>query len=148
MQPCYKAWKRFYRRPVLLIFLLPMVGSPGLGQISLQNKTSASVPMDRAWVIYQTACQVVAEQFHVRHPSDLRVPFTLNVGSTESGVQYDSGAARYEINLTAWSENTFAFASLRLTLQRLTSLHRGNELLAETLKRSGRKLPLDVSRPQ
>jgi hypothetical protein len=148
MQLRCKACKCFDRPRLLLILLLPMFGATGVGQISVQNKTSATVPIDRAWVIYQTACQVVAEQFHVRRPTDLQVPFTLNVGSTESGVQYDSGAGRYEINLSTWSENTFAFAALRLTLQRLSSLHRGSELLTETLKRADRKLPWVASRRQ
>jgi len=111
-----------------------------------QSKTPESGPMDRAWVIYQTACQVVAEQFHVRRPSDLQVPLKLNIGDGDAGFRYDSGSGRYEINLTTWNENSFAFAALRLALQRVTALQKGRDLLRDTLKRSERKLLLNASR--
>jgi hypothetical protein len=125
---------------VVLSVLLTAGTSPG--QISIENHRSVPVPEDRAWVIYQSTCQVVAERFHVKKASELQVPFRLVVGSTDSGVLYDEGAALYEIHLRNWGDTEFAFAALRLTLQRLVSAQSRRELLRETLARAERKLPV------
>jgi hypothetical protein len=125
---------------VVLSVLLTAGTSPG--QISIENHRSVPVPEGRAWVIYQSTCQVVAERFHVKKASELQVPFRLVVGTTDSGVLYDEGAALYQIHLRNWSDTEFAFAALRLTLQRLLSAQSRRELLRETLARAERKLPV------
>jgi hypothetical protein len=130
-------------RAVLLVLLA--VGT-AKGQISIDNRSSTPVPRDRAWVIYQTTCQVVADRFHVKDSIQLQVPFHLNVGSEESNVLYDEGAGTYQINLSEWGDTKFAFAALRLTLQRLVTLESRREMLLETLARAERKLPVDSTK--
>jgi hypothetical protein len=126
------------------ILILMFVGPPSAaGQISIENRTSAPVPPDRAWVIYQTACQVVADHYHIKDPVQLQVPFKLKVGMGETNVVYDEGAGVYRINLSEWGDTRFAFAALRLTLQRLITLESRREMLIETLSRAERKLPVD-----
>jgi len=127
---------------VLSLLLTAEISS---AQMSVENRSFVQVPEDRAWVIYQSTCQVVAERFHVKNPADLQVPFRLVVGTTDSGVLYDEGAALYQIHLRDWGDTEFAFAVLRLTLQRLVTSQSRRKLLLEALARAERKLPVSRS---
>lgn len=129
-----------------IILSLLLISGSSHAQLSIENHTSSQVPEQRAWVIYQSTCQVVAEQFHVKNPAELQVPVKLTVGSSESRVLYDEGAGLFEIQLKGWSDTEFAFASLRLTLQQLVSSRTRRDLLFESLARAQRKLPLRVTK--
>jgi len=147
MKPVFRARRSTHALCQLLVVLsLSMATETAAGQISIEDRSSKPIPRDRAWVIYQTTCQVVAERFHVNDPIRLQVPFKLNVGVEVNNVLYDEGTGIYQINLSEWGDTKFAFAALRLTLQKLATLQSRREMLMEVLTRAERKLPLDSSK--
>jgi hypothetical protein len=133
--------KSLFWKPAALVLL---GCSPAAAQVTISNPQHLQVPEDKVQILFRTACQVVAEEFHV-HRSALEFPLTLVLGDSKERFTEDEEHQAYTIYLHHWDEARFAVSALRLANLRLVPPSLRNRMALEILKRSNQIAPVPVS---
>src|ERR1700751_1161170 len=110
-------------------------------QLTIINPKHLDVPEDRARVLLIEASRVVADEFHVRNPSDLEYPLLLVLGEKDEGYGTDN-EGKVTLYLQVWNESKFLDAATRLAIQNLANHKRLQRLAKEVLLRSDRIGPV------
>jgi hypothetical protein len=120
--------------PVVLLVTLFCLGANGQLRIEASNVTA--VPQQKAVLLFDVACQVVAKEFRLRHSSEVEVPVTLVLGEDRDGVVGDESQQVFTIYMSRWDETLFATSVSRIALQHLLSGKRKAEIVREILRRA------------
>jgi hypothetical protein len=96
----------------------------------------AQVEETQVKVLFNTACRVVAEEFHLPNPEDALFRVTLVLGDTKDTVIGDELHKTYFIYMQRWDEVQFATSASRLALQHMVSQERKTRMVAEILRRA------------
>jgi hypothetical protein len=93
--------------------LLFLISKLSMAQIGVENPSHLEFPQQRAQLLQQIICRVVAEELHVRSPkADL--PVTLVLGQAEERIGVDQDGIPSKIYLHRWNEATFAISDMQL----------------------------------
>jgi hypothetical protein len=93
-------------------------------------------------VLFNTACRVVTEEFHLPGPVDALFRVTLVLGDANDTVIGDELHKTYFIYMQRWDEVQFATAASRLALQHMVSQDRKTKIVEEILRRSALMEPV------
>jgi hypothetical protein len=127
---------RIERRKVVKQFqVFLLLVSPVLAQVTIRNPDHLPVPAQEVQVLFNTTCQVVAHEFHVRR-GDVDLPIVLVLGDPDERYAYDEERQLYTIYLYRWNEAQFALSSMRLAIQHMVTQTRRDRMVMEILKRS------------
>jgi len=111
--------------------------------VEIVNPKHLNVPNDTVKVLMSTACQVVAEDSHLRNECDAPYSLKLVLGEQEEryGIDQHGKAIIY---LSRWDDLKFAYTAISVAIQRA---HPGRlqRLVAETLRRSSRITPVTAN---
>jgi hypothetical protein len=99
-------------------------------------RNGAQVDEAKVKVLFNTACRVVAEEFHLPNLGDALFHVTLVLGDAKDTVIGDELHKTYFIYMQRWDEVQFATAASRLALQHLVSQERKTRMVAEILRRA------------
>lgn len=132
-----------HRVALSCVLILLGINSAVHAQLSIVNPKHLEIPTDRANVILNTACLVVAEEFHQR-ASDLRFQTVLILGDKEERYQVDEQKGIFTLYLRQWDERKFATLAMRFCVQRLATSSRTDNLVKEILRRTERIAPVSV----
>lgn len=128
---------------VKMLFLLLLTACPVLAQVHIQNPKHLPVPEEKAQVIFNTACRVVADEFHVPH-SQLAFSLVLVLGEESQRYTANEETGTYAVYLRQWDPVQFADSAMRLAVQRLVPPQRRNRMLTAILFRSREIAPISV----
>ena len=117
--------------------------SLALGQIAVQNPNNLPLPGSRPQVIFRTACQVVAEEFHVVDPAKLDFPLTLVLGQPFRYTADDQNQV-YTIYLDRWDDALFTSSAVMLASHRVVTIDRYKKMVVEALRRASRVNPVQA----
>lgn len=99
-------------------------------------KNGSQVDEAKVKVLFNTACRVVAEEFHLPTPVDAQFRVTLVPGEGTDRVIGDELHKTYFIYMQRWDEVQFATSASRLALQHMVSQERKTRMVAEILRRA------------
>jgi hypothetical protein len=100
------------------------------GQVTiLRNGTQ--VNETKVNLLFNIACRVVAEEFHLGGPTAVSFPVTLVLGDPNERVIGDELNRTYFVYMGRWDEAQFATSVSRLALQHLVSQDRKTRIVAE-----------------
>jgi hypothetical protein len=146
--------KRILVMAVLWPLLVPQIGaqvaSPETSslkmaklEVEIVNPKHLNLPNDTVKVLMSTACQVVAEDSHLKDECDAPYSLKLVLGAQEERYGIDP-QGRAIVYLSRWDDSRFAYTVVQLAMQRA---HPGRlqRLVAETLHRSSRVAPISAN---
>jgi hypothetical protein len=136
--------KKLHRVALPCLLILLSLNSASHAQLSVVNPNHIEMPLERAMVILNTACLVVADEFHQRNASDLHFQTVLVLGNSEEHYQVDEKKGIYTVYLRQWDERKFATLAMRFCVQRLASSVREDHLVQEILRRTDRIGPVSA----
>ena len=113
-------------------------------QLTVKNPDHLTFPEDRAQVIFNTACRVVAARIHVRKGSKIDFPLVVVMGDPHERYTADLTTHVFTIYLDHWDESQFAASSMGLAIQLLIPQDQRVKIVTEILQRSGQVLPVSV----
>jgi hypothetical protein len=93
-------------------------------------------PKEKVDILFEVTCRVVAEEFHLRDASEVRLPVTLVLGESRDGVVGDEANHVFSVYMSRWDERMFVTSVSRIALQRLLSLDRKARIVSESLQRA------------
>jgi hypothetical protein len=128
--------------PVVLLVTLFCLGANG--QLRIQAPKGTAVPQQKAVLLFNVACQVVAKEFRLRDSSGVEVPVTLVLGEGRDGVVGDEARQVFTIYMSRWDETLFATSVSRIALQHLLSGDRKAGIVREILRRAHLASPVSV----
>jgi hypothetical protein len=127
-----------------ILFLLVIGACSCRAQLQVENGDHVGFPDQRAQIIFNTACRVVGEEFHLKRAALPAFPLTLVLGSSEDRYQDNHDAGIYRIELKSWDEKKFAVGVMRLAIERMVGREQRDRLLRQILTRSNAISPLSV----
>jgi hypothetical protein len=127
----------------LLGVLLALLASPASAQVTIV-KNGVTVPEEKAQILFNMTCRVVAEEFHLPEPTAARFPVTLVLGDSNERVLGDELNQTYFIYMNRWDDVQFTTSASRLALQHLISKERKAKLVVEILQRAERVAPVSA----
>jgi hypothetical protein len=131
------------------VAMVLLSASSARAQLSVVNPGDMDVPQARAEILYQQACRIVAEQFHVHDRAQIEVPLTLQIGENEQDLsRVDEQTGAYVVHMSHWNESAFVSRVITLCLFRLLSDSRRLKLLAKARARADTLSGVSVSRLQ
>ncbi len=134
---------RFY---VIAVALLVMVaGHFSPAQLAIENPGHLQVPEQKASLLLNTACRVVAEKFRISNPADHLLSLKLVLGSKDEHYTADTDKDAYTLFLEHWDEKKFTVAVTNLAIQRLVIHDRLPSIVAEVLQRTAQVAPVSVN---
>ena len=113
---------------------------PARAQVTIL-KNGTNVDENKVNLLFNTACRVVAEEFHMTNPSNPLFRVTLILGDSNERVVGDELNRTYFIYMNQWNEVLFATSASRLALQHLVSQERKARMVTEILRRANRIAP-------
>ena|ERR1700675_1253912 len=105
-------------------------------------KNGTKVDENKVNLLFNTACRVVADEFHMTNPSSPLFRVTLVLGDSNERVIGDELNRTYFIYMDHWNEVLFATSASRLALQHLVSQERKARMVTEILRRTNRIEPI------
>lgn len=115
--------------------LLCAMALPARAQVTVV-KNGSQVDEAKVRVLFNTACRVVAEEFHIPNPTDAQFRVTLILGDAKDTVIGDELHKTYSIYMQRWDEVQFATSASRLAMQHMVSQDRKTRMVAEILRRA------------
>jgi hypothetical protein len=133
------------RRVLILGLLLLLRLAPGFAQVTIRSDRALPVPEPRIQLLFETTCQVVAEEFHV-DVKIVRYSLTLVLGA-ESDLYSENGLAGDRVvYMKEWSETKFTATVMVLAIRKVTQdTNHYRYLLSRTLNRAGKISPVSVT---
>ena len=116
-------------------------------QLTISNPQHLDVPEQRARVVWTMTFRVVARELRLRDVSTAEFPAVLVLGVKDEHYTEDEHGV-FTIYLDRWNETRFAFAAMRLAVQRLVAREIGNKMLREIVKRSDQIAPVTAKELQ
>jgi hypothetical protein len=83
---------------------LLVAGAQCSAQLTILNPNRLDVPEEKANVLLSSACQVVAQEFHVTDISALRFSVVLVLGEKEELYTIDEKRLEYKLYMKQWDE--------------------------------------------
>jgi len=114
-------------------------------QVTIQNPQHLEIPEQRAQVLHNIVCRVVAEDFHIRE-SNVQGPVTVVLGERQEHIVADEFNGVYTIYLEHWDETTFASSDVRLTILRMAFRNHSEQMAREVIRRVDLLFPLSADR--
>jgi hypothetical protein len=133
----------------LLATALVLLGSVvSTAQIMIDNPQHLDIPEQRAQVLHNIICRVVAEEFHIRG-GKVEGPVVLILGEQKEQSTADEFNRVYTIYLERWDEATFAISDIRLAVQRMVFRNHWERMAREVVRRAEQVSPVvaDSMRP-
>src|SRR5271169_4378450 len=127
-----------------LLAALLSLSSVGFAQLSIVNPKHLDIPDEMASVLLNTACQVVAEEFHQHDASELQFRMVLVLGDEEEHYTVEEKKRVYTLYLKQWDEDKFATLAMRLCVQRLATSSHETRLVKEILRRTEKITPIST----
>ena len=118
------------------------VGPSSRAQLAIENPGHLQVPEQKASLLLNTACRVVAEKFRISNPADHLLSLKLVLGSKDEHYIADADKDAYTLFLERWDENKFTLAVTNLAIQRFVVHDRLASLVSEILRRSDQVAPV------
>jgi len=132
-----------------VVVMILLSGTRARAQLDVVNPDSIDIPQARAEILYQQACRIVAEQFHVHKRAQIEFPVTLRIGEDEEDLtRVDSSAGAYVVHITSWNESAFVSRVITLCLFRLLPDSRRRQLIAQARGRADALSGVSVSQLQ
>jgi hypothetical protein len=125
----------------VVLALMLCAASPASGQVTILNN-GMQINETKVNRLFNTACRVVAEEFHLGGPTALAFPVTLVLGDPNERVIGDELNRTYFIYMGRWDEVQFATSVSRLALQHMVSQERKTRIVAEILRRANAVEPV------
>jgi hypothetical protein len=122
----------------LALYAAPL---PARAQVTIL-KNGTDVDQNKVKVLFNTACRVVAEEFHMTNPSSPLFRVTLVLGDSNERLIGDELNHTYFIYMNQRNEVLFATSASRLALQHLVSQERKARIVTEILRRANRIEPV------
>ena len=127
-------------RPVMTFFLWGsyvalVVNSAALAQIAVRNPNHLPLPDNKPQAMFRAACQVVAEEFHVRDPAKLDFPLVLVLGEPFRYTADDENQV-YTVYLDRWDDTLFTSSVVMLASHRVVTRERYRKMVVEVLRRA------------
>ncbi len=134
-------------RCVVLAALLSFMaaGPYSQAQLVIENPGHLQVPEQKASLLLNTACRVVAEKFRISNPADHLLSLKLVLGSKDEHYTADADKDAYTLFLESWDESKFTIAVTNLAIQRLVIHDRLPSIVAEVLQRTAQVAPVSVN---
>jgi hypothetical protein len=126
----------------LLAILLSQVVQ---GQLRIQVQPGLGVPQEKATLLFNVTCRVVAEEFRLRDASEVQVPVTLVLGANRDGVVGDETNQVFTVYMSRWDDTLFATSVSRIALQHLLSRDRKARIVRESLRRASLAAPISAA---
>jgi len=111
--------------------------------LTVVNSRQIDMPGERARVLLLTTCRVVAEEFHQK-PEELELKVTLLLGESNEHVAIDD-SGRMTLYLERWDETKFVDGVITGAIQKLTPLHRREQMFTEVRRRTEKIAPIAVN---
>jgi hypothetical protein len=124
--------------------LAVLLSTSARGQVRLESHAGIEAPKERAAILFEVTCRVVAEEFHLRDASEVRVPVTLVLGESREGVVGDETNQVFTIYMPRWDETMFVTSVSRIALQHLLSRDRKARIVSESLQRANLIAPISA----
>lgn len=128
----------------VLMFLV-IAGPSSQAQLAIENPRHLQVPEQKASLLLNTACRVVAEKFRLSNQGDHLLSLKLVLGSKDEHYTADADKDAYTLFLERWDESKFAEAVTDLAIQRLVVRDHLVSLVTEVLRRSAQVTPVPVT---
>jgi hypothetical protein len=125
---------------IVLVLLMTVRGD---AQVAIV-RNGEEVPDQKVNILFDSACRVIAKEFHVRDASQFGFKVTLVLGDADERIQGDELTHVYFVYMNHWNDVKFATAASRLALQHLVSQERKTKLVSEILRRAEREAPVSA----
>ena len=127
----------------LLASFVDLAGSSAaFAQITVRNPNNLPFPDNKPQILLRTACQVVAEEFHIPDPSRLQFPLILVLGEPWHYTA-DEDNQIYTIYLERWDDTLFATSAMAIASHRVVTKDRYKKMVLEILRRANRISPVE-----
>lgn len=134
-----------YAALAALTFLMALTPRSATAQLAIENPSHLQVPEQKASLLLNSACRVVAEKFRISNPSQRLLSLKLVLGSKDEHYTADADKDSYTLFLERWDENKFTIAATNLAIQRFVIHDRLPSLVAEVLQRTAHLAPVAVT---
>src|SRR5690348_11632762 len=133
---------------ISVVLIVMATGLPSPAQLAIENPGHLEVPEQKASLLLNTACRVVAEKFRFGNRADRRLSLNLVLGSKVEHYSADTDKDAYTLFLERWDESKFTVAVTNLAIQRLVIHDRLPAIVAEVLQRTAQvaTVPVDQLR--
>ena len=133
-------------RPAAAAFAL-ILGSSCFcaAQLTVKNPDHLYFPEDRAQVIFNTACSVVATRLRAPKGSTINFPLVVVMGDKNERYTANLESRIFTIYMDHWDETQFAASSMGLAIQLLIPQDQRVKIVREILRRSDRVLPVPLN---
>jgi hypothetical protein len=121
----------------------PVPSLPRTDILTIVNSRQIDMPGERARILLLTTCRVVAEEFHQK-PEDVDLKVTLFLGESNEHVAIDD-TGRMTLYLERWDETKFVDGVITGAIQKLTPLHRREQMFTEVRRRTEKIAPIAVN---
>jgi len=120
-----------------------LVSSSSLAQVLIQNPQRLEISEQRAQLLHNIVCRVVAEEFHV-HENKVQGQVTVVLGEPAEHSAADEIDGVYKIYLEHWDEANFAISDMRLAVQRMVFRHHWERMAREVIRRVDLTTPVST----
>lgn len=124
--------------------LMFLVDSPADAQITVKNPRHLEFLEQRAQVLHQIICHVVADELHMRG-AKTGFPVILVLGEPEERIGVDDDGMPPKIYLKRWDEASFAISDMQLVVQRAVIRDHWQQMTNEVLRRWRQVAPVQHS---